>query len=137
MIDVIFLLLTFFVHSMVMRVRADVLPVKLAPLTTGEQARDSQITAVTVDKTGALFLNRERMSMDQLDARLREIAKQPNPPAVYLALEAEGSTDRAPVLLAMIERVRAAGIQNFVLVGPPSEKTKTPPVSPETPKSQP
>lgn len=137
MIDVIFLLLTFFVHSMVMRVRADVLPVKLAPLTTGQHSQDSQITAVTVDKAGALFLNKERLSMDQLDARLREIAKQPNPPAVYLALEAEGSTDRAPVLLAMIERVRAAGIQNFVLVGPPSDKPKPQPTTTEPPKSQP
>ena len=119
LIDVVFLLLTFFVYSLMVMVRAEVLPVTLTTLGTGEQATSTQVQAITIDHAGKLFLNRKPISGPQLTQRLELFAKQPQPPSVYLAVAAEGSTDRGPVLVNLIERVRAAGIEDFAIVGQP------------------
>ncbi len=119
MIDVIFVLLTFFVYSVVMMVRADVLPVKLANVTSGQRARQAATHVVTVDRQGDLYFNREPVTFDSLDARLREMAARPDRPTLYLAMEAEGTKDRAPVLVKVFEHACAAGLENFVWVGPP------------------
>jgi biopolymer transport protein ExbD len=133
MIDVIFLLLTFFVYSMVMMIHAEVLPVKLTPVSTGAKpdaaAGAGDIQALTISKTGTLFLNRREVSFEELDRRLAELTKGPSKPRVYVAMELEGDTDRGPLLVNHIERLRAAGIYEWHIVGPPgSEQTRaTPP----------
>lgn len=119
LIDVVFLLLTFFIYSFVLMVRAEVLPVALTPLGTGEQAKSGQIQAITIDREGQLFLNREAINDDELSQKLVVMAKQPKPPALFLALEAEGSMDRGPALINLIETVRSAGFQDFSIVGQP------------------
>ena len=126
MIDVIFLLLTFFVYSMAMMIRASVLPVQLTPLASGKPAAASNedVQSITVDKDGRLFFNREVMSIEQLDARLVEMAKAPTHPRLFLAMEAAGATDRGPLLINLIERLRLAGINDFVIVGQPREGEK-------------
>ena len=125
MIDVIFLLLTFFIYCMIMMIRADVLPVRLTPITTGTAATPEKIEAITIDKSGTLFFNRQKVGYDELDAKLAAIAKDASHGRVYVALEAEGASDRGPVLLNMIERLRAAGINDFVFVGAPAAKPAT------------
>ena len=126
MIDVIFLLLTFFVYSMVMMIHAEVLPVRLAPLSTGTRSEQApsggggEVQALTISKTGAVFLNRREMSFEELDRRLAELAQSASKPRVYVALELEGDTDRGPLLINLIERLRAAGIYEWSIVGPPS-----------------
>lgn len=124
MIDVIFLLLTFFIYCMVLMIRADVLPVKLTPITTGAAATPEKVEAITIDKSGVLFFNRQKVGYEELDARLAALAKDGSRGRVYVALEAEGASDRGPVLLNMIERLRAAGIHDFVFVGAPGTKAK-------------
>ena len=74
LIDVVFLLLTFFIYSMVVMVRAEVLPVTLNPLATGAPATPDQVQAITVDHAGNLFLNRQPVGRDNLDVRLAELA---------------------------------------------------------------
>jgi len=120
MIDVIFLLLTFFIYCMIMMIRADVLPVRLTPISTGNAATPEKIEAITIDKSGSLFFNRQKVAYDELDARLSALAKDGSHGRIYVALEAEGASDRGPVLLNMIERLRAAGINDFVFVGAPA-----------------
>ncbi len=119
LIDVIFLLLTFFIYSLIVMVRAEVLPVSLTPMGAGHRATPSQIEAITIDHAGQLFLNREAVSDEELKQRLESIAKRPQQSTLYLAMEAHGSTDRGPRLIELIEQVRAAGIEDFVIVGQP------------------
>lgn len=119
LIDVIFLLLTFFIYSLIVTVRAEVLPVTLTTLTTGRQATPTQVQAITIDHEGQLHLNREPISGRDLSLRLVSLSDLPDPPSLYVAMEAQGSTDRGPILLDVIERVRAAGIEDFVIVGQP------------------
>lgn len=121
MIDVIFLLLTFFIYSMIMMIRAEVLPVTLTPVSTGHQAKAQAVEAITIDKDGKLFLNRKPIDFAQLDAELAALAEKPDRAKVYVAMEAQGSTDRGPLFLNLIERLRAAGIEDFAIVGQPRE----------------
>ena len=126
LIDVIFLLLTFFIYSLIVTVRAEVLPVTLTTLTTGKQATPTQVQAITIDHEGQLYLNREPVTGQDLSTRLVSLSDLPDPPSLYVAMEAQGSTDRGPILLDVIERVRAAGIDDFVIVGQPKPDPDVP-----------
>lgn len=127
LIDVIFLLLTFFIYSLVTMVQAEILPVQLQTLTTGEAAKPASIVAVTIDAKGGLYLNRVLIDEDSLDQRLSEIAQLEEKPKLFLALEdigpqgdagaVGGVVDRGPLLISLIERVRRAGIEDFNIVG--------------------
>ncbi len=119
LIDVIFLLLTFFIYSLIVTVRAEVLPVKLMQLNTGKPATEAQLQAITLDRNGDLFYNRQPITDADLDTKLQELAGLGDGISLYLAMEAQGTTDRGPALIRLIDRVRAAGIENFVIVGQP------------------
>lgn len=119
LIDVIFLLLTFFIYSLIVMVKAQVLPVELSSVTAGQSTTKTVVNAITVDGHGKLFFNREPMSMAKLDAVLAKLAVEPDAAKLYLAMQAAGEVDRGPVLLKVIEKVRAAGITEFTIVGSP------------------
>ncbi|MHC4993630.1 MAG: ExbD/TolR family protein [Planctomycetota bacterium] len=121
LMDVIFLLLTFFIYTMVVTVRAQVLPVALPQLTTGQIAENVEIAGITVDQNGALFLNRQPITMDQLERRLRQLATQPQPPRFFIASDAQAAqTDRLPAFLTLIDMMRRVGIEEYYLVGQPN-----------------
>jgi biopolymer transport protein ExbD len=120
MIDVIFLLLTFFIYCMVMMVNAEVLPVNLTGIGAGQKAPSGKIEAITIDKDGKLFWNRVLLGEGELEQKLETFTKDPAKPKLFLAMEAEGNKDRGPLLLSMIERLTNAGVKDFVVVGQPS-----------------
>lgn len=121
LLDVIFLLLTFFIYSQVVQVRAEILPVKLPQLSGGQTAEAPSLFAITVDGQGRVFVNREPVSETQLGDQLDRAMNADTPPRVYLALEAgEGRVDRAPVMLRLVETIRAAGVEDFAFVGSPA-----------------
>ncbi len=133
LIDVVFVLLTFYIYAMVLMVHAEILPVQLQTLSTGRSAEPASILAITVDVRGGLYLNRAPVTTDQLDERLNEIAELENPPKLFLALEdnppvvdtssesesvaGSPTVDRGPLLISLIERVRRAGLEDFNIVG--------------------
>jgi len=129
LIDVIFLLLTFFIYSLVTMVQAEILPVQLQTLTTGQSAEPATIMAVTIDAQGNLYLNRTPIDNETLDQKLKETAQLEDVPKLFLALEDTPSVeatdpttagrviDRGPLLISLIERVRKAGIEDFNIVG--------------------
>ena len=119
LIDVIFLLLTFFIYSLLVMVRADILPVTLTNLDTGEQATPARIHAITIDDQGQLFFDRKLITFEELDIRLGELAQSKDGQTLYLAMQEQGVTDRGPTLIRLIELVRAAGVTDFVIVGQP------------------
>jgi biopolymer transport protein ExbD len=121
LLDVVLLLLTFFIYSVSMMVNAEVLPLRLVRLNSGQQARGSEFQVITVDRAGGLYFNKQPMTLAQLDQKISELGKRADHPPLYLTMEEEGSADRGPVLLSVIEQVRAAGIVNFALVGRPGE----------------
>lgn len=119
LIDVVFLLLTFFIYSMTVMISAQVLPVTLTPLQTGTASRSNLIHTITIDQRAEVYFNRELVTEPQLEQRLDELTKLPEPPTVYLAIEAGGAVDRGPRLIRLLEQVQAKGITNIALVGAP------------------
>ncbi|HEY9804154.1 MAG TPA: biopolymer transporter ExbD [Leptolyngbyaceae cyanobacterium] len=71
MIDVIFAILTFFIMSTLFLTRSEGLPVNLPKAATGKTDRPAQVT-VTINKTGEIFLNKEAISLEQLEAGVRQ-----------------------------------------------------------------
>jgi biopolymer transport protein ExbD len=131
LLDVIFLLLTFFIYSIVFTVRAQVMPVKLPALTTGQRAADAKIAGITVDRAGKLFLNQKPVTREELESGLRALATQEKPPTFYLAVDAEqGQVDRGPLLIEMIELFRKLKIENLNIVGAPKPQSQTPDARP-------
>lgn len=119
LIDVIFVLLTFFVYSVVTMVQADVLPVRLTRMTAGQAASGAVVHAVTIDREGKLYYNRQPVDEATLDQKLAELAREPSKPRLYLAMEEQSTTDRGPLLLQLVGKAQRAGVTDFALVGPP------------------
>lgn len=67
MIDVIFAILTFFIMSTLFLTRSEGLPVDLPQANTAEAQETNQLV-VTIDKSGALALNRQPIQLDALVA---------------------------------------------------------------------
>ena len=122
LIDVIFLLLTFFIYNLIVSVQAEVLPVKFTPVSSGQMAGQTDVKWLQIDKRGSLIFNKEAVTDAQLDAKLAALAKDPTFPTLYLVVEAAGETDRAPLLISLFERVKKAGIRNVAFVGQPEKK---------------
>jgi len=123
LLDVIFLLLTFFIFSQVMLVRADLLPVNLPRFAAGATAAEADAAlALTIDRRGQVYANFEPVTDARLTALLNDLAERDDPPRVYVGTEAGmGEVDRLPVMLELVQQLRAAGIDNFSFVGQPGE----------------
>lgn len=122
MIDVIFLLLVFFIYAMVMMVRVDLVPMELRTFETGQPAEPAPAATISIDLTGAVFVDRESVALDDLARTIRErIAADPTT-VVYLAVaEGDSEVDRAPVLQDVWDRLRPTGV-TINLVGRPADQ---------------
>jgi biopolymer transport protein ExbD len=79
LIDVVFLLLTFFVFSMVLMVRADVLDLNLPVLGEGGEARQGTLITVALDDDGILYVGGDAVEWEALGERVRqEQARNPD-----------------------------------------------------------
>jgi biopolymer transport protein ExbD len=123
LLDVIFILLTFFLYSQVLAVRAELLPVQLPELSSGERPADEKpLVAITVDANGRIYLNREVIAEDAIAEQVERILDRDRDASVYLALEAgEGSIDRGPIMYRILERLRKAGVRDLAFVGAPGK----------------
>jgi len=114
MIDVVFLLLTFFIFSIVLMVRADVLDVNLPELSTGKSANAVVPITVAILADGSLVLNRDPVAQEQIIARLEEL--RANTPEVPIVLAVDTGSD-AGVLIELVDRLTGAGIDSFSIIG--------------------
>jgi biopolymer transport protein ExbD len=120
LIDVIFLLLTFFIYAMVMMVRAELLPVDLHSFASGEPTTVSPAVSITIDRTGSLFLDREPIAMEAILDRLSALQTADPNTVVYVAAEKLGEQDRLPTFLNLYDTLSQAGL-TIKLVGSPEE----------------
>ncbi len=130
LIDVIFLLLTFFIYSLIVMQRTQVLPVDLPAIRDGARLQADELHAITIDAAGRLYFDRQPVTREELRSRLAEFASN-GTGTLLLAAEEEGHADRLPLFLEVWEMIRAAGIRNFSFVGEPS--TPAAPPAPSNP----
>ncbi len=120
MIDVIFLLLTFFIYALVLMVRAELLPLQLPQFASGEPATIPPAVTISIDQHGKLFLNREPITVDEVVRRLRKIKDEDPQTVIFLAAEERGTIDRLPMFLELYDELAFAGLE-IKLVGRPPE----------------
>lgn len=133
LMDVIFLLLTFFVFSLTLLVRAQVLGVSLPHLSAAQNAAGGAAAiTVAIDASGALTVNGKPAGPDDLVERLRAL-READPAARLLVAADTGAPSGA--LLDVVDRLSLAGMRDFALVGRPGPaKDATPPSLPPPPR---
>lgn len=122
LMDVIFLLLTFFVFSLTLLVRAQVLGVSLPSLTAAEDAKPSPTITVALDAAGACTVDGEPVALDGLVEVLRQ--RRAAQPGARLLIAADVGS-RSGELLKLVDTLSAAGMRDFALVGRPSAAAPT------------
>ena len=122
MIDVVFLLLTFFIYAMVLMDRIELVPLELKPLEAGESVSDAApppARTLSLDGDGGLFLDREVVDIEQVVPILQSTLEENPDTVLYLAVSDEqGPNDRVPTLLELWNRLRLAEIP-IKMVGRP------------------
>jgi biopolymer transport protein ExbD len=125
MIDVIFLLLTFFIYAMVLMIRAELLPVQMQQFASGEPATPAPAVTISLDRAGAIYVDREPVAMESIVDRLKAAQAENPETVIYLAAEEVGDTDRLPTFLSLYDRLAFAGL-DIRLVGRPSDEDAAP-----------
>lgn len=75
MIDVIFAILTFFIISTLFLTRSESLPVNLPQAETAKQNTTPTRVTLTVNKAGEIFVNKDKIDLERLEARVRQEVK--------------------------------------------------------------
>ena len=116
LIDVVFLLLTFFLFAMMVMVRVDILGVRLPTISAGLPAQETSIIAVVLDSHGVASIDGETLGLDALVERVLE-RKDENPETIVFVAADESC--KAGALLGVLDRFAQAGIADVSLVGAP------------------
>ena len=75
MIDIIFAILSFLIVSSLYLTRVDTIPVEL-PKATSSNREDKKFITITIDKFGNLFINRNKILLDELEQSLFNLINQ-------------------------------------------------------------
>ena len=130
LLDVVFLLLTFFIYAVAVMVRLDGLPVSLSGVGGGEGLRATPAHTLVLEADGALTYNAAPVSDLEggtaLPAVLERVRRaqadgEPGEQVLYLALEASEPTgpDRGPAVWSLLQSIQLAGVRELVVVGQP------------------
>ncbi|RMD63663.1 MAG: biopolymer transporter ExbD, partial [Planctomycetota bacterium] len=114
LVDVIFLLLTFFVFALALMVRADVLGVTLAPVAAGERAAAPASLTVALAQDVGYLLDGQPATLEQAVERARALRDSDAAAAIYIASDADAP---AGALLQLLDALSQAGIDDFSLLG--------------------
>ena len=119
LLDVIFLLLVFFIYNLVVTVEAQSISVGLKPIGSGQTVREADLAVLLIQSDGSVQLNGRTMDRDQLETELRKMTGRPGGPTVSIAIESESSQiDRGTVPFELIEMLHRIGIGRVNFVGP-------------------
>jgi len=75
MIDIIFAILSFLIVSSLYLTRVDTIPVEL-PKASSSNREDKKFITITIDKFGNLFINRNKILLDELEQSLFNLINQ-------------------------------------------------------------
>ena len=70
LIDVMMFLLAFFIYSVMMMERVDLVPMELTTYQSGKAAKPAPAATISIDLDGNLYLDRVPVALDELTSRL-------------------------------------------------------------------
>jgi biopolymer transport protein ExbD len=111
MIDVIFFLLVFFMVSSLAMTRINSMPVSLPKTSTSPEALQQKVI-LTIQKNGALFINRAPTTLEQLGTQLAYEMR--HDPQGTVIVNADQGTEYGKVVQAM-DRAKQIGVRKFAL----------------------
>ncbi len=134
LIDVVFLLLTFFVFSIVLMVRADALDVRLPELVEGENAPTGRAITVTVTEAGDIRVDTEPANIEDLAELTQARLDAAGTDRLLLAVD-----ENAPsgTLIRVAGELARNGLGDFSVIGRPAETSPTPTESQPAPAGTP
>ncbi len=122
LIDVVFLLLTFFIYAMVLMVRAEVLPVPLESYVSGVSAKPRSSISVTIAVDGNIYVGRTVVSLDEVAQTVNMKLVENPEAAIYLVVEdGEAMVDRGPLLTGTWDQLRLTGLEIYLVGAPDTE----------------
>ena len=124
LIDVVFLLLTFFVFAMLLMVRAQVLDVTLPQFGSGQPAQETAAVTITLNAAGEVFVDEAPTARDQLIAALQ--ARLETQPDAKITLAADTACPSGE-LLGVFDQLSKNGYGSFQLFGRPEDPGASPP----------
>lgn len=102
MIDVVFAILTFFITATLVLNRTEGLPVSLPQAATTKTQTQNKVV-VTLDAQGNLFLNRQPITLEQLEAQVRSLMSKEKQNIVVINADENVSHGKA---IAVMDRIR-------------------------------
>ncbi len=130
LLDVVFLLLTFFVYALSVMVQAEVVEFEMAGVAGELPGERRALVILGIDTDGGLTLDGQEVTQSTLEDQLKALGGGGDDsggpaqagggfPEVYVALSesADEGVDRGPVLLEVIQKLKAAGVERWAIVG--------------------
>ena len=111
LIDIVFLLLVFFIYAMLSMAVHRGLPV-LLPKSVSAKIDKILVLSVTVKQNGAVYVDKEPVPIENLSATLAEKAKGEKEPGVLLFAD-QGLTYQG--LFRVLDQIRIAGLDRISL----------------------
>jgi biopolymer transport protein ExbD len=111
LIDIVFLLLVFFIYAMLSMAVHRGLPV-LLPISSTAKIDKNLILSVTVKEDGAIYLDKERVSLEKLGGLLKQRVKPMKETGVLLFADRSLSYQR---LFQVLDQIRTAGLSRISL----------------------
>ncbi|MEM0984353.1 MAG: biopolymer transporter ExbD [Planctomycetota bacterium] len=127
LIDVVFLLLTFFVFALVLTVRADLLDITLPTFGGGRPAEGRAAVTVELLTDGSITAGGEPTSLQELPDLVSQLLEVDPDSALLVATDAAAPAER---LLAVFGRLTEAGLGEFSIIGRPAGNAGPPQTSP-------
>ncbi len=125
LIDVIFLLLTFFIYAMVLMVRAEILPVPLESYMSSTPAEPRSTISITIAVDGNIYVNKTIVTLDTVAPTVSQALESNPEAAIYLVVEdGEAVVDRGPLLTGTWDMLRQQGLEMFLVGAPKQEDAK-------------
>jgi biopolymer transport protein ExbD len=122
MIDTVFFLLVFFMMASLAMTVDRGMPVNLPAAASGQATRDDK-AAITLDREGRMYLNREPTTRDSLGGQLRTLlAANPN---LMVMINADGEVLHRRVV-DVVDVARTAGISRLAIAVVPTEAAPRP-----------
>jgi biopolymer transport protein ExbD len=111
LIDIVFLLLVFFIYAMLSMAVHRGLPV-LLPLSSTAKIDKNLILSITVEEDGTIYLDKERVSLENLRGLLKQRVRSMKETGVLIFADRSLSYQR---LFQVLDQIRMAGVSRISL----------------------
>ena len=111
LIDIVFLLLVFFIYAMLSMAVHRGLPVAL-PTSSSAFIDKELVFSVTVKTDGTIYINRDQIPLNDLTSALKNNTKEYKEPGVLLFADRDLSYQK---LFSVMDQIRTAGINRISL----------------------